>query len=280
MFTPNRFLKSRFKLRDKNLRLACVCPGFELRKWRHELLASHLIDWLPEFAIRHDELPKKIRTITDARKLIEKAAKRVYDTKKSSNRGEIGELLLHAICRHFSGTFPTISKVYYKTSSNEVVKGFDLVHTRYNEKKKELQLWLGEAKFYKNGDRAVTEAIRSITKHLDAGFLRSEKILLGGKISKDTPGYDKLEWLFEKETPLDNIFDRLVIPILIAYDSDHTLNYKDDNSYDENVLIEVETLQRRFKRKLPRSISVYCFYLPMSSKAALVRSFDKKLGAY
>ena len=280
MFEPKPFLKSRFSQRDASQRLVCVCPGFELKRWRYERLAAHLMDWLPDFAIRHDDLPKKIESITEFRKLIEIATKRVYDTDKTANRGELGELLLHAICRQFSGTFPTISKVYYKTSSNEVVKGFDLVHTRYDRNTKELQLWLGEAKFYKDGARAVTDAIQSISKHLDAGFLTNEKILLGGKISKDTPGYSKLEWLFEKDTPLDKIFERLIIPILIAYNSNHTAAYNDDITYNKRVLAEIEAFQKRFKQKLPNDLSVYCFYVPMDSKEALIRSFDKKLGGY
>src|SRR5262249_44582485 len=158
---------------------------------------------------RHDDLPEQIENITDYRTLTEDAAKRIYKTEKSETRGEIGELLLHAICRQFSGTFPSVSKIYYKNSSNDVVKGFDLVHTRYDNATQELELWLGEAKFFTSAREAVREAIRSIKKHLDAGFLRSEKILIGGKVSTDTPGYSKLEWLFDRDTPLDQIFQRL-----------------------------------------------------------------------
>jgi len=280
VFTPTPVLKLRLSGPPIGNNTICVCPGFELKKWRYEILASNLIDWLPEFAIRHDQLPKTIKSITEFRKLTEIAAERVYKTKKSQSRGEIGEIMLHAICRQFSGTFPTISKVYYKTSSNDVVKGFDLVHTRYAPKSKELQLWLGEAKFYSNGKRAVTDAINSITKHLDAGFLKGEKILLGGKISTDAPGYEKIEWLFEKDTPLDNIFDRLIIPILIAYDSKHTASYKNDDSYNNDIIAELAAFQSRFSNGLPKDLSIYCFYVPMSSKVALIKSFDKKLSAY
>jgi hypothetical protein len=100
--------------------------------------------------------------------LIETAAERIYKTEKSAHRGEIGELLLHAICRQFSGTFPAISKIYYKDSSNDVVKGFDLVHTRLEQTTGELQLWLGEAKFYTSGTKAIADTIASIRKHLTA----------------------------------------------------------------------------------------------------------------
>src|SRR5712691_204515 len=196
MEKPNPFLVSRLFDQDQHPVLHCICPGFELKKWRYERLAAHLTDWLPEFSIRHDDLPEDIKNTTDFRKLIELAARRVYNTEKTESRGEIGELLLHAVCRQFPGTFPTVSKVYYKTSSNDVVKGFDLVHTRYDESSDELELWLGDAKFYISGNGAVAQAISSITAHLNAGFLTAEKMLLGGKVSSDTPGYAKLEWLF------------------------------------------------------------------------------------
>ncbi len=280
MEEPKEFLSSRFNDDACEPRLQCICPGFELKKWRYERLAGHLMDWLPDFAIRHDELPPKLESPTDFRKLLETAARRVYDTDHSDLRGEIGELLLHAICRQFSGTFPTVSKVYYKTSTNDVVKGYDLVHTRYDAAADELQLWLGESKFYTDGTRAVDDAISSVLKHLNAGFLTSEKVLLGGKISSDTPGYDKLQWLFERDTPLDNIFDRLVIPILIAYDSHITATYIDDISYNDKLLTECNKLHNKFQSRLSSDLSVYCFYFPMDSKSLLIESFDKKLGGY
>jgi hypothetical protein len=208
---PKPFLASRLLDSERTSQFDCICPGFELKRWRCERLAAHLLDWLPDFAIRQDDLPPKIENITDYRKLIENAAERIYKTEKSESRGEIGELLLHAICRQFSGTFPAVSKVYYKDSSNDVVKGFDLVHTRYDQATSELQLWLGEAKFYKSGSDAVSDAITSIRKHLDAGFLTSEKILLGSKISRDTPGYGipiplgkKLEFLIRDAYTLED----------------------------------------------------------------------------
>jgi hypothetical protein len=85
------------------------------------------------------------------------------------------------------GTFPAVSKLFYKTATNDVVKGFDLVHTKLNADDT-LEIWLGEAKFWKKGVPAVRDAIRSIKKHLELGFLEAEKILVGPKVSPETPG--------------------------------------------------------------------------------------------
>lgn len=280
MELPQPFLVSRYSDTRDSPHISCICPGFELKKWRFKRLAAHLIDWLPDFAISHDDLPPRIENITDYRKLIEDATERIYATEKTETRGEIGELVLHAICRQFLGTFPAISKVYYKDSSNDFVKGFDLVHVRQDQSVDELQLWLGEAKFYKSGTKAVSDAIDSVRKHLDAGFLTSEKVLLGGKISADTPGYSRLKWLFDRDTPLDQIFQRLVIPILIAYNSASASSYEDDHSYDTALLSEVTKFQKTLSEKLPSNVSIFCFYLPMHTKQSLINSFDERLKGF
>src|SRR5690349_2835620 len=90
---PRPFLASRLSDDEQNPRVSFICPGFELKSWRYERLAGHLIDWLPDFAVRHADLPERIENITDYRKLIEDAAERIYKTEKSQLRGEIGELL-------------------------------------------------------------------------------------------------------------------------------------------------------------------------------------------
>jgi hypothetical protein len=67
---------------------------------------------------------------------------------------------------------------------------------------------------------------------------------------------------------------------MIAYDSDHTANFEDDESYNGALRVELLTFQTNFANALPREISIYCFYCPMDSKAALVAAFDAKLGAF
>lgn len=280
MDLPLPFLELRLLEDTQDPRKNCICPGFELKEWRSQRLAAHLMDWLPDFAISHEDLPTKIRNITDYRKLIENAAERIYETEKSETRGEIGELLLHAVCRQFAGTFPAVSKVYYKDSSNDVVKGFDLVHTRYDKEEGELQLWLGEAKFYTSAKDAVQDAIRSIKKHIERGFLTSEKVLIGPKISSDTPGYSTLQWLCERDTPLDQIFQRLVIPILIAYNSPSSASYENSDSYNAQLRLEIETLQKILLKRLPSQISAYLFYFPMNTKQDLIEHFDRRLSGF
>lgn len=257
--------------------LRTMCPGFELKKWRAKRLARHLVDWLPDFALRIDEFSAEL-SISQVNQMMEDAAKRMYSNTDPSNRGEVGELLLHVCCRQVENTFPAVSKLFYKTATNDVVKGFDLVHTKLSSDEK-LEIWLGEAKIWQNGPAAVKDAIASIKKHLDAGFLTSEKTLVGPKISQQTPGYDKLQWIFNANTSLDEIFDRLVVPVMIAYDSDSTANWKNKDDYKMEIASEVAGLHAAFMAT-NLEVKLVCFYVPMDNKNLLVTYFETLMQRY
>lgn len=275
---PTPFLAARKTKTIDAREILVPCPSFEDRKWRFERLALHLTDWLPEFAFRPDDLPDHIENTSEVRRLMERAIEHLYSERAGPSRGELGELLLHICCRQFFGTFPAVSKLFYKTSSNEVVKGFDLAHVRLSDSG-EIEVWLGEAKFYRSGKRAVRTAIKSVKEHLDRGFLRSEKIMIGGKISPQTPGYERLQWMFDVDTSLDAIFDRIVVPILITYDSESCANYQDEKSYDAELDPELVELDDAFRdHGIP--VSIVKIMVPMNSKNLLQREFDRRMGFY
>src|ERR1700687_2339014 len=140
---PDNFFEVRVHHLNISPGFSAVCAGYELKKWRDKQLAGHLIKWLPEFALTYSEL-QKIQG-HNAADLISKAARSVYMSDKYKKRGEIGELLLHVICREVFETYPAITKYFYKDSSNNTVKGFDAVHVVVSDNR--LVLWLGEVRF-------------------------------------------------------------------------------------------------------------------------------------
>jgi hypothetical protein len=100
--------------------------GYEAGAWPGQRLAEHVLEWLPEFALRWSELVDISHA--NAVKRIRKAARRVYTTDKFHRRGEFGELFLHICLRQTFDTLPAVCKIYYKTANNDTVKGFDAVH--------------------------------------------------------------------------------------------------------------------------------------------------------
>jgi hypothetical protein len=193
---PKRFLERLYFQDGGNPMEGVCCVGFELKAWRCVPFAEHLIEWLPEYALPEDELAV---THANIYVMLKKAAVRVYTSPKYAKRGEAGEIALHAICRDYFDTLPISNRVFYKSASNDVVKAFDLVHARFPEKGG-VELWLGESKLYQDTMDAITAALASVTEHLEQGFLKEQKLLLGPQIPKATPRYDELMELFEPQT--------------------------------------------------------------------------------
>jgi Cap4 SAVED domain len=178
---PDRFLECRYSVKTANPNVEIYCAGFELNTWRAAPFAYHLVEWLPDYALPEEEL----QAINHANAVVKlrQAAIRVYTSDKYKKRGEAGEIALHAICRDFFDTIPISPRVFYKSTSNDVIKSFDLVHARF-PKNQPFEIWLGESKLYTNPADAMTDAIKSINDHIDRGFLTSQKLLLGPQIPK------------------------------------------------------------------------------------------------
>lgn len=252
-----------------------VCAGFEKKKWRSSQLSKHLCEWLPEFALDPSEL-----TDIEAGKLvpiIRKAAQAIYTTKKFKRRGEIGELLLHVIARQVYKTQPVISKLYYKDSSNDTVKGFDSVHVVENGE--ELELWLGEAKFYESLGSATKAVVKDLKSHSEANYLRGEFCAITNKLSKELPFYSKLEKLLHPNTSLDVVFSKLIVPVLLTYDSDVLAVHKESSqAYKDAIISELKQGYSDFCKLMGNlPLVVHLFLFPLQSKKELADTFDAQL---
>ena len=254
--------------------VSSYCAGFELKAWRCNELADHFIEWLADYALKEDEL-----AISHGNMYVRlrEAAARVYKSENYKKRGEIGEIALHAICREFFDTIPITPRVFYLTSSNEVVKSFDSVHVRYPDSFTEI--WLGEAKFYEDRNAGLRDAIASVRKHIDQGFLKNEKLILGPQISKNVPHYEKIRSLFSSNTSLDKLFQSAVLPICISSNSDVTGSAKEiDSHYRESIRVELESLSETLADSgLGSSIRLALFYVPLGCKKSLAKAFDVRL---
>lgn len=259
--------------------LCGLCTGYERGEWRAKQLADHLVEWLPEFSLTVSELTKI--DSGNAVELLRRAAQVVYQSKKFEKRGEFGELLLHAAVRQVHNSIPAISKIYYKTATNDTVKGFDAVHVV--EADGYLELWLGEAKFYDDISRAIYDVIKELQTHFDTDYLRNEFLLISGKIDDASPHADTLRKLIKPNTSLDAIFERVCIPVLLTYDSACVGTHKcSDGTYNSDFETELRTHYKTFTEKLaekpvPKEVRVHLFLVPLESKKDLVAKLDTKL---
>lgn len=258
-----------------------LCAGFEAGQWRAEQLARHTIDWLPEFALT----PAEWGTVnhSTAVEMLRRAARTVYTTQKFKKRGEFGELLLHIAVRQIYDSLPVISKLYYKTATNETVKGFDAVHVVGPPDA--MELWLGEAKFYTDIRAAIRDVIGDLQRHSQIAWLRDEFMLITNKVDDTWPHAPRLRRLMHPNTTLDEIFTKACVPVFLTYESPCIATHdRADPTYCASLEAEFQAHRATFSSMLasatlPSALKVHLFLLPMHSKKTLVKHLDARLRA-
>lgn len=258
-----------------------ICAGFENGEWRGQRLADNLFNCIPDFCLSYSEVHEV--DSTEWMDKLRKSVAMIYNSPKYKSRGEFGELLLHYILKDFYKTIPAISKMYFKDGPNETVKGFDAVHVIENDEGL-LDLWLGEVKFYKNASQAIKDVIPEIEEHFAHDYLRTEFIAITNKLDKESPFYEKLSQLISPDTSLDEIFDRICVPVLITFNSkviDKHVKYTD--AYKEEMRTEMEKYFNQFEtqfEKLGIDIEVHLFLLPLKTKETFVQMLNNKLNLW
>jgi len=283
---PEHFLNLVFHEKDSRGDDLALCAGFERGKWRNDQLADHVMEWLPEFALNHSELADMGHH--NAVRMTKKAARIVYQTEKYGLRGEFGEILLHIAIRQIYETIPAVSKIYYKSSVNKTVEGFDAVHVVKRDDC--LELWIGETKFYNDVSRAITDVCAEIVDHLGTDYLRSEFLLIKNKIDPSWPEANSLKELLKESVSLDDVFQRACIPVLLTYDSDVVQNSSQTNQeYLDNIRVEISAAYKKMRVKLKKAyetrfsealpITVHVILIPLKDKVALIDALDTRLKA-
>ena len=255
--------------------LTGVCAGFEAGQWRYDQLAEHMLEWLPEFALNEREYAAL--TGATARRKLREAAQTIYASPKYARRGEVGEILLHAIIRQEFGSIPAISKIFYKDAPNDTVKGFDAVHVV--EASDGLELWLGEVKLYKDIVSAVRDVANELKQHTTIPYLRSEFAAIWRKVDHSHLHRDALLALLENNASMDDVFTRICIPVLLTYDSATVAAHsRTDDAYEAAITSEFEQHYHRFIGvDLPAELKIILILLPMNTKVKLLDQFDAKL---
>lgn len=254
--------------------LTGVSSGYEAGEWRNEQMADYLFEWLPEFALKYSDI-EDFNSAT-AMRLIRRAAKTVYTTDKYQKRGEFGELLLHALLREVFDSEPAISKLYYKSAANDTVKGFDAVHVVDNGG--ELELWLGEVKFYKDVAAAIRDVTAEIAAHTERDYLRDEFILIASKVDARWKHAEAFRQLISERTSLDAIFARTCIPVMLTYESPTVAEFdRLCDEYRAAILEELQDAHKKFAERSLPDLRVHLFLVPLHKKDTLVSVLQAKL---
>jgi hypothetical protein len=255
-----------------------LCANYEQGRWRASELSAHLVQWLPEFALSWAE--RDAFGLRNGVELLRRAARTVYETDKYRLRGEFGELLLHGVLRSHFGTEPGVAKLAFKTAANDTVKGFDVVHI-VDAGDSQIELWLGEAKFYSDLRAAIRDAVSELHAHLAPDYLRTEFMLITNKLDPGAPFARELRELLDAGKTLDDVFHSLRIPVLLTYESPcvqgHSLR---DDVYLEAFRAEaLEACASFWASGPPDKVSLHLILVPLHTKQDLIDELHTRLTA-
>ncbi len=255
-----------------------MCAGYDQERWRAEELATHLCRWLPEWALRYGERPETATMMEMARR----AALKVYASDAYKGRGEFGELMLHAVIRHEFETDIAVSKIFFKDRANDTVKGFDCVHIS-QASDGQLDLWLGEAKFYTRRSDAIAATAVELREHLARDYLREEFAFVLDKLDPEFPYATELRELLDGERALDQIVSRIRIPVFLAYDAKLITEHRRlSPDFEAAMQAEAESAREALigkidKDPLPQSVLIDLIILPVEDKQRLAELLHAEL---
>lgn len=280
-----------YDLDDNN----CIVPM--VRNFEDELFND-----IPKFAFGETQLKKRLKNSEDLIPVVREAMKKMYSIpeiqnarnfyENSSNedkyfkRGEFGELLLYHLLHEYFGAQSLISKIYFRDSGGLPAHGFDAVHLNIKTK----ELWLGEAKLYKNGTRAITALVQDLKEHFNRDFFNDEFTIITNRYQDEhdeTPDFIK-----ELISPDTKTLDRLVninIALLAGFSSDVIANVPEDVSEEyinDDLSEDLMTEAKKLKEKLNsgksthpwnKRLNVYLLLFPVKDKREFVRQLHEKL---
>jgi hypothetical protein len=276
---PTPFLTVRVHDMTASPSLTAVCAGYEDGAWRAGDLARHILDYVPDFALRPSE--RRSFNTGIAQEQIRRAMRVVFGDGPITQRGEPAEILLHIICRQIFASDTVINKVFFKTAGNDVVKGFDGIHIVHTPGG--LELWLGEAKFYTNRDLAIRDAVASLATHLKTDYLRGEFALVTDKIDSNWRYAHEVRRLIHENVPIQDVFTRVTVPVLLAYDSPVVRSYTQVTAqFVSEFESEMREGLRRFAKSCDKSlpVKVRLFLAPLASKRQLIGEIERRLPAW
>lgn len=250
---------------------------YENSTWRSHQLADHLVDWLPEIALKASDLASVHHL--QLRQKTRDAVKAIKRQRALSDQQLVGETLLHVVIRQTFGSEPIACKLFYQSATG--MRSFGSAHIVHSAAGD--TLWLGRAAIATADTHAaiLQATLADLDYVLDPDFLKEERETI---LTLREPLHllpTSLEAALARNAPIDGVMQALCIPILIAYDS-AVLGAGYAKDYRAHLIDEVKAAYEAFKPRLPRSLQevrVHVFLVPIECVATLTAHFVGLMGS-
>lgn len=270
-----------------NEKVLSLINDFEDGSWRYKKFQNFIWDNIAEIALSSEEREKLVDS--SHTKLVQ-AAKKLRLTDKEGERGkgsELAEIFLYGVMKHFYNALPVVPKIFYKQNPKDNAKGADSIHIVIEENNN-FSVWFGEAKFYKDINRAMSEAIKSLSELLSTDKLKNENSIITGLRDIDSIISDKqlryqIKEFLSDENSIDNFKPKLHVPILLLHECDKTKNCTELTQEYKNTMKSQHILdaQRYYEKQIEELCSItkysritfHLILFPIPDKQSVIESF-------
>ena len=284
-----------------NESLVSIVNDYENGKWRYRKFLNFVINNLKETALNEEERKAFIGKEGD---VLSCAADRlrIEDNRDANSRGsEIAEILLYGLMRKYYGAIPAVPKIWHKQNRRLTVKGADSVHVVVHDDNR-FELWLGEAKFYKDVRNAMAQTVKSVKETISCDAIRKENSFVTGlddvKIYLHDKYPDRADELWQsilkdlgKNTSVDKIKTVLHVPILLLYECQITKGEMCfSEAYKKSIKdSHLENAKSYFKKQVEAlkdfdplygAIHFHLILFPVPEKDRVVDGFYSRIEAY
>lgn len=243
--------------------------GFTFDQWNMTHFTETVYNWIIDYSLSH----KEIATFNGNPRSLFKYAR---DNYPASDLNVLGDLCLHIAIRESYFTIPIMNRVFDQNN-----KTFSCTHAILNFDN--IELWIGASSVSSNLQEAVKQAIENINYIASLQSLKNRLYALTSEIDSSWPHKEKLERLADSSLPLDQRFDKIIIPIFIMHDSGLITNYDKQNfvsAFQEMIhecrgLIQDGSINQGFISLIDLKV----FYFPVSSIEQLNDALIKELNS-
>jgi len=197
--------------------------------------------------------------------------------------GESGEILLYLLLEVVLQAPQVLAKMSLKTNPQMEVHGADGVHVKYNGPNQPLDVFLGESKIYKRVDKAIADALSSISEVRERGL--NHEILLATEHFKwlKPEARDAIHTLLDPNAPSCNHRINFVVLIGFEFAPDGRTKIKESlETFTDRYTSRADSLTKLVKEKLAAAKNehddiVHIFFVPLLDAEGFRREFVKCL---
>lgn len=243
--------------------------GFTFEEWNLDIFTEKVYNWIADYSLSY----KQRAQFEGNERALFKSARNNYP---ASDLKALGDLCLHIAIRESYSTIPIMNRVFDQNN-----KTFSCTHAILNFEN--IELWIGASSVSTSIEDAVNQAVDNVNYIASLQSLKTRLYTLTSEIDSSWPHKDKLERLADSNLPIDERFDKVVVPIFIMHDSEIITGYDKKNFLEafEAKIHECRGLIKGggIKEGLVSLIDLKVFYFPVSSISELNEALIKELNS-